>query len=98
MEKPEMDEFQAAGFDEEVCEHLRKLCQETGIEPENLIRCVSYQEDFYCSDTWKLKVAWWKFKCDLWNEFENSKIGKLFIRLADKIFGHGGGGQALRKK
>lgn len=83
-----MDKFEAAGFEKEVCEHLRKLCDETGIEPEQLICCINFQEDtHYLSNKWKLKAAWEKCKCDLWREFENSKIGKFIIRLANKLFG-----------
>lgn len=83
-----MDEFELAGFDEETCEQLRKIVDDTGIEPERLI-CVArqYQTDPLepLDEYAQLGIAWDVFKQTLWDEFKKSKIGKFVIRLADKL-------------
>lgn len=81
-----MDEFEAAGFDEETCEQLRKISFESGIEPERLICVIKQGEDpQYLSEYTRLRIAWNVFKQAMWDEFTKSKIGKFMIRLADKL-------------
>lgn len=50
MAEPEMNVFEAAGFNEEACEKMWKICYETGIEPESVICCIRYQEDVHLAD------------------------------------------------
>lgn len=51
--------------------------------------CVKLQpvEDYPCiPDPYEeLGTAWAEFKTAMWNEFSESKPGKLFIRAADKF-------------
>ncbi len=82
-----MDEFELAGFDEEACEQLRKITEETGIDPERLI-CIArqYQTDPHpLSEYAQAGIAWDIFLQTLWDEFTKSKMGKFMIRLADKL-------------
>lgn len=82
-----MDEFELAGFDEETCEQLRKITEETGIDPYSIISLAKqYQPDQQpLSEYAQLGIAWDIFKQKLWDEFINSKIGKFIIWLADKL-------------
>ena len=78
-----MDEFEAAGFDEETCEQLRKISEESGIEPCHIISAIrGCQPD---TELAQFTSAWYRFKKALWEVFAQSKIGKLMIWLADKL-------------
>ena len=81
-----MDEFELAGFDEETCEQLRKITEETGIDPSCLIHLLRYpSEPQPLSEYEQLGIAWDICKQKLWDEFKKSRIGKFMIRLADKL-------------
>lgn len=82
-----MDEFEAAGFDEETCEQLRKISFESGIDPYTLIHFVNQNrtDQQPLSEMEQFTSAWYRFKKTLWNEFIKSKIGKLMIWLADNL-------------
>ena len=78
-----MDEFEAAGFDEETCEQLRKISVESGIDPSHLISAIrGCQPD---TEFLQLTSAWYRFKKALWDAFSQSKVGKFIIQLADKL-------------
>ena len=78
-----MDEFEAAGFDEETCEQLRKISEESGVDPCHIISAIrGCQPD---TELAQLTSTWYRFKKALWDAFINSKIGKAMIRLADKL-------------
>lgn len=82
-----MDEFELAGFDEETCEQLRKISEESGVEPDRLI-CIARQyqpEPPGLGDYARLGIAWDVFKQSMWDEFIKSKLGKFMIRIADKL-------------
>ena len=82
-----MDEFERAGFDAETCEQLRKISVNSGVEPSVLI-CIArqYQTDPpNLGEYARLGISWDVFKRSVWSEFEQSKIGKSFIRIADKL-------------
>lgn len=79
-----MDEFEAAGFDEETCEQLRKISEESGVAPCHIISAIrGCQTDN--TELLQFCSAWYRFRMALWNEFSKSKIGKFMIRLADKL-------------
>ena len=82
-----MDEFELAGFDEATCKQLRKITEETGIEPERLICAIrnNPEETQYLIDFAQLETAWGEFKQAVWGEFEKSKIEKFMIWLDDKL-------------
>lgn len=81
-----MDEFERAGFDEETCERLRKISEESGIDPSYLIHFLMYsQEPQPLSEIAQFTSAWYRFKKTLWDEFTKSKIGRFMIWLADKL-------------
>ncbi len=82
-----MDEFELAGFDAETCEKLRKISQESGIEPERLICVIRYgeAEQHTLSEYATIGTAWEEFKQALWDVFEKSRIGKIMIWLADRL-------------
>lgn len=84
-----MDEFEAAGFDEETCEQLRKISEESGVEPCYIISAIrgTKPETSILSELGytRLEIAWYTFKQKLWEVFAQSKIGKVIIRLADKL-------------
>lgn len=82
-----MDEFEAAGFDEETCEQLRKISEESGVDPCHIISAIrGCQPDMKrLADELQFMSAWYRFKKALWDAFINSKIGKAMIRLADQL-------------
>ena len=78
-----MDEFELAGFDEETCEQLRQISEESGVAPCHIISAIrGCQPD---TELAQFTSAWYRFKKALWDEFINSKIGKFMIRLADRL-------------
>ena len=78
-----MDEFELAGFDEETCVQLRKISEESGVDPCHIISAIrGCQPD---TELAQFTSAWYRFKKALWDKFINSKIGKAMIRLADKL-------------
>ena len=78
-----MDEFELAGFDEETCEQLRQISEESGVAPCHIISARrGCQPD---TELAQFASAWYRFKKALWDEFINSKIGKFMIWLADKL-------------
>ena len=82
-----MDEFELAGFDGETCEQLRKISADSGVDPSALI-CIArqYQTDApNLGEYARLGIAWDVFKRSVWSEFEQSKIGKFIIWIADKL-------------
>lgn len=88
-----MDEFGAAGFDEYECEQLRKIVEDTGIEPERLICVIRNSNentelftDHGCIDPFEqLAEAWDNFKAAFLEVFVDSKIGRFMFGLADKL-------------
>lgn len=84
-----MDEFELAGFDEYECEQLRKITEETGIDPERLICVLRYKTDTGLLDDQdpyeRFEEAWNNFKQAMWEEFADSRFGRFMIRLADKL-------------
>ena len=53
-----MDEFELAGFEEDLCEELRKLSFESGIEPERFICVIRHnpaEMNYRDSPRWTLK-------------------------------------------
>lgn len=82
-----MDEFELAGFDEETCERLRELSEESGVAPCHLISAIRGQQPDMqlLSDELQLMSAWYRFKKELWDEFKKSRIGKFMFWLADKL-------------
>ena len=86
-----MDEFERAGLDEETCERLRKISEESGIAPESLLSVLreykttppewlADQTPYEC-----FEEAWNDFKQAMWEEFTDSRFGRFMIRLADKL-------------
>ena len=82
-----MDEFEFAGFDEETCEQLRKISFESGIDPHTLIHFVNQNrtDQQTLTDIAGMTSAWYRFRKELWEAFEKSRIGKLMIWLADRL-------------
>lgn len=53
-----MDEFELAGFEEDLCKELRKLRFESGIEPECFIRVIRHnpaEMNYRDRPRWRLK-------------------------------------------
>ena len=83
----QMDEFEAAGFDEGICEKMREVCIETGIHPERLIALArEFPSELHgLSEYAQLETAWEKFKQALWDEFEKTKIHRLCVRVIERF-------------